>query len=92
MCMVYSIVLCAGKVTTFEPKLYTKLRKAIFSVFHNISQPKVAFISSNFKMSFYCCDFVDRVWTKVKDLLPGKAGEKVLVRGRLHTSRGTGKK
>ena len=33
----------------------------------------------------------DRVWTKVKDLLPGKAGENVLVRGRLHTSRGTGK-
>ncbi|CAB4022859.1 aspartate--tRNA ligase, cytoplasmic-like, partial [Paramuricea clavata] len=32
-----------------------------------------------------------RVWTKVKDLLPEKAGEKVLVRGRLHTSRGTGK-
>ena len=36
--------------------------------------------------------FVDRVWTKVKDLLPEKAGEKVLVRGRLHTSRGTGEK
>ncbi|XP_028407717.1 aspartate--tRNA ligase, cytoplasmic-like [Dendronephthya gigantea] len=33
----------------------------------------------------------ERVWTKVKDLLPEKAGERVLVRGRLHTSRGTGK-
>lgn len=34
---------------------------------------------------------VARVWTIVKDLLPTKAGENVLVRGRLHTSRGTGK-
>lgn len=33
----------------------------------------------------------DRVWTDLKELDLSKKGEKVLIRGRLHTSRGTGK-
>lgn len=33
----------------------------------------------------------DRKWTDVKDLDLNKKGEKVLIRGRMHTARGTGK-
>jgi len=33
----------------------------------------------------------DKKWTDVKDLVLGKKGERVLIRGRLHTARGTGK-
>ncbi|XP_065052633.1 aspartate--tRNA ligase, cytoplasmic-like [Rhopilema esculentum] len=33
----------------------------------------------------------DRVWTRVNEITLDKAGKKILVRGRLHTSRGAGK-
>jgi len=34
--------------------------------------------------------FIERKWTDVQDLKLNKKGESVLIRGRLHTSRGTG--
>ena len=34
--------------------------------------------------------YVAKVWTKVKDLTSEAVGKRVLVRARLHTTRGTG--
>lgn len=34
--------------------------------------------------------FTARVWTKVKELTSASVGKRVLVRARLHTTRGTG--
>ena len=34
--------------------------------------------------------FIAKVWTKVKDLTVDSVGKRVLVRARLHTTRGTG--
>ena len=37
-----------------------------------------------------CVVFTAKVWTKVKDLTSEAVGKRVLVRARLHTTRGTG--
>lgn len=36
------------------------------------------------------CLYIDRVWTRVNDITMDKVDKRVLVRGRLHTSRGAG--
>ena len=39
----------------------------------------------------YFLIFTARVWTKVKELTAESVGKRVLVRARLHTTRGTGR-
>ena len=60
----------------------------------------VMFVKNSFKLQscvtrvvnlFSVVIFTARVWTKVKELTADSVGKRVLVRARLHTTRGTGR-